>query len=114
MHFNREKRKALGLQYKPNLEKEMSIQNDKTKDRKILSKIKLIDNTIIKNKVIKVNKRDEGIININMEGINATPKRYRIFKIILMLKIKIFLLKIKLQLILITLKKQLIVILKII
>ena len=71
------KRKALGLHFKPNFEKELIIQNDKIKDRKIFGKFK-IGNIILKNKIIKVNKREEE--NINMEGINATPQRFRIFK----------------------------------
>lgn len=71
------KRKALGLHFRPNFEKELSIQNDKIKNRKIFGKFK-IGNIILKNKVIKVNKKDEE--NTNMEGINATPQRFRIFK----------------------------------
>ena len=84
------KRKALGLKFKPNIEKELTIQSDKKRvDRKIKIKFnnfKIIkknthDNPINKNKVIKVNKRDETyLLNANMEGINATPQRLRICK----------------------------------
>ena len=82
------KRKALGLQFKPNIEKELSIQNDKNKrkinvkfsDYKIIKK-NIRDNSLNKNKVIKVNKRGQiNLLNINMKGINATPQRLRIFK----------------------------------
>ena len=78
------KRKALGLQFKPDFEKELSIQYDKDNhNKKIFGKLKnynLNKNTYdsSKNKVIKVNKREDG--SINMEGINATPQRFRIFK----------------------------------
>ena len=78
------KRKALGLQFKPDVEKELSIQFDKDNhNKKIFNKLKnynLNKNTYdsSKNKVIKVNKREDG--SINMEGINATPQRFRIFK----------------------------------
>jgi hypothetical protein len=80
------KRKALGLQFKPNLEKELSIQNDKTKNKNLYSKFtnyninkrNILNNIISKNKLIKVNKKDED--KINMEGINITPQRFRIFQ----------------------------------
>ena len=69
------KRKALGLQFKPDLEKELSIQNDQKAYRK-----NIISN-LLKHKIIKVNKRDENSTsNMNMEGINATPQRFRILK----------------------------------
>ena len=102
------KRKALGLQFKPDLEKELSIQNDQKAYRK-----NIISN-LLKHKIIKVNKRDENSTsNMNMEGINDTPQRFRILK---KLKIGIILLKIKQRqiLILIMPKKVLIVIFKII
>ena len=78
------KRKALGLQFKPNFEKELSIQYDTvTHTNNVFGKYKnfdvfkkAYDNS--KNKVIKVNKRDEG--SINNEEMNITPQRFRIFK----------------------------------
>ena len=80
------KRKALGIQFKPDFEKELSIQNDKINKFKIFDKLNnynivqkcLYNNTHNKNKEIKVNKRDDGSINI--EGIKAPPQPFRIFK----------------------------------
>ena len=78
------KRKALGLQFKPNFEKELSIQYDTvTHNNNAFGKYKNFDvfkkayeNS--KNKIIKVNKRDEG--SINNEEVDITPQRLRIFK----------------------------------
>ena len=78
------KRKALGLQFKPNFEKELSIQYDTvTHNNNAFRKYKNCDvfkkayeNS--KNKIIKVNKRDEG--SINNEEADITPQRLRIFK----------------------------------
>ena len=80
------KRKALGIQFKPDLEKELNIQSDNIKDKILynkfnnynLNKRNIFNNIISQNKLIKVNKKDESSLNI--DGINATPQRYRIFK----------------------------------
>ena len=80
------KRKALGLQFKPDLEKELNIQSDNIKDKILYNKFNnynqnkrnIFNNIISQNKLIKVNKKDENSLNI--EGINATPQRYRVFK----------------------------------
>jgi len=91
------KRKALGLQYKINFDKELCIESernnynkkmfDKIKNYKINKKGINYKNIGDINKLIKVNKRDEGNDmndnmnnNTNLEGINATSKRFRIIK----------------------------------
>ena len=91
------KRKALGLQCKLNLDKELCIENEKNNyNKKMFDKIKNykinkkgIDYKNIGdiNKLIIVNKRDDGNDindnmnnNMNLEGINATSKRFRIIK----------------------------------
>ena len=89
------KRRALGLQFNPNFDKELSMQTDKNSfSKKILDKFKTYkinkrdyktinsnDYSMDKHKLIKVNKRDEGnSANMNMERINATPQRFKIIK----------------------------------
>ena len=76
----------MGIQFKPNLEKELNIQSDNIKEQILynkfnnysLNKRNIFNNIISQNKLIKVNKKDENTLNI--DGINATPQRYRIFK----------------------------------
>ena len=92
------KRRALGLQFNPNFDKELSMQTEKGSfSKKILEKFKTYkinyknrsdyktinsnDYSMDKHKLIKVNKRDEGnSVNMNMERINATPQRFKIIK----------------------------------
>ena len=92
------KRKALGLQFNPNFDKELSMQAEKNSfSKKILEKFKTYkgninnksdyksinsnDYSIDKHRLIKVKKRDEGnSVNSNMERINATPQRFKIIK----------------------------------
>jgi hypothetical protein len=93
------KRRALGLQFNPNFDKELSMQTDKNNfSKKILDKFKTYkinkdynrneyktinsnDYSMDKHKLIKVNKRDEGnCVTMNMERVNATPQRFKIIK----------------------------------
>ena len=85
------KRKALGLQYKLNFDKELCLESERNNyNKKMFDKIKnyKVNKIGDKNKLIKVNKRDEGNNdindnmnnNMNLEGINATSKRFRIIK----------------------------------
>jgi hypothetical protein len=93
------KRRALGLQFNPNFDKELSMQTDKGSfSKKILEKFKTYkvkkkdnksdyktinsnDYSMDKHKLIKVNKRDEGnSVTLNMERINETPQRFKIIK----------------------------------
>jgi len=91
------KRKALGLQYKLNFDKELCIESERNNYNKTMfNKIKNykvnkkgIDYKNIGdiNKLIKVNKRDEGNDindnmnnNTNLDAINVTSKRFRIIK----------------------------------
>ena len=80
------KRKALGIQFKPDFENELTIQNDKTNKNIIFGNLNnykknqknLYNNFIKKNKKIQVSKKDDKIINI--KGINAPQQGFKFYK----------------------------------